>query len=80
MPVKFVYVPKAVKYEGYIPKPIYKIINQAKRILDDNKLRGWIWDHTRRPEQYDAIIETLQFLANLEFVQWIESQEEVPMD
>jgi hypothetical protein len=66
--------------EREIPKGWKELMDVCRRKL--NYLESfkdadlWLWRHTRSPEQYDAIIKALKFLANLELVEWKEEVEE----
>jgi len=62
-------------YRGYIPKPIFRLMALAETIRSDDRLKDWLWRHTRSPEHYDAIIDALKFLANPGFVEWEEVEE-----
>ena len=72
MAVKPVQKPDFVKYEGYIPKPIFQIMVLAEKIRKDKSLDKWIWKHTQSPGHYDAIMDALKLLSDPRFVEWLE--------
>jgi hypothetical protein len=60
--------------EKDIPKGWKELVDICRRKLNYlesfEDARLWLWKHTESPEQYEAIVNTLRFLANLKFVEW----------
>lgn len=59
-------------YRGFVPKNLRQLINCARKVLNDKKSLRFLWDHTRSVHHYDALIDCIRMLSELDkdLVSW----------
>ena len=60
---------RVIQKTSGIPKPLFLLKTYSERVLNDKKLQKWLWEHTKSPEHYDAVIGALRLLSQ-GFVDW----------
>ncbi|MCD6562462.1 MAG: hypothetical protein J7K23_00940 [Thermoproteales archaeon] len=54
-----------------IPKKLKELIEKAREVYHDQKMIGFIFEHTESLDHYHTIIDALRLLADPGFVEWV---------